>query len=122
MERRNLLERLPGCVPPSPRVAVCANRRSRKAVVSCSVHKIGCLSCFSVYTGIPKGREKEWTCSSDSEQQREPASFFRIPYVGCQQKIWSKLKLYVPTLKIILDVDCSTSDGLVKKNTKNKNK
>jgi hypothetical protein len=33
------------------------------------------------------------------ERKKEKASFFNVFHKGCQQKVWHRLKLCLPTLK-----------------------
>jgi hypothetical protein len=34
-----------------------------------------------------------------ASRQRERASFFHVIYVGCQQKVWLRLQMNLPTAK-----------------------
>ena len=63
---------------------------------SSSVYETGCISWASIYTRIPKKWAlmlvKEWTCQREGELDRK-ASFFHVLYIGCQQKVWPRLKV-----------------------------
>lgn len=71
---------------------------------SCSVHELGCLNLFWIYSRILKKQAltsiKEWTCQQLVIKLTQKKSFFLPrPYVAFQQKVGPRFEVGFPNSK-----------------------
>lgn len=69
--------------------------------------------------GSNASEKNELTNESKGRQAKRASFFFHVLYIGCQEEVWPRLKVDLPTSKdLTLKVDFPTSTDLSKKKTK----
>lgn len=95
----DLLEWFTGYGPTNPGMAVCLPVEGLR-IHSCSVYKAGFFSCLQ-YMLESRGSRlmpvKEWAWLAGRERE---SFLLSILYIGCQLKVWPRLKVNLLTSKI----------------------
>ena len=77
-----------------------------KNLVAAQYYKAGCLNWPSGYVGISSRLQGQWRngCVDKvraGRQRAEQSSFFHCPYINFEKKVWTRLKVSLPTSRSV---------------------